>query len=545
MQFTRRSFFPLSAAVIATTPRISYARSASSDHRRQEAYQLRIEAARNERDQPVPDHVSNGDETTYASRIGNFTKGLPHNEIGEVNANAYTTLLNALESSTMADMEKIVMGASDPSKQMKLVNPLSGVAFDMEGCDSHALAQPAAPALSSAEAAGEMVELYWMALLRDVAFTDYSSNALVQAACDELSKLSNFKGPKINGNVTPQTLFRGFTAGDTVGPYLSQFMVRPVPYGAQDVDQKIFPYAPGADFLTDFASFLAVQNGNMPSAAVTYGNRTLLRNPRDLAAWVHVDVLFQAYFNAANILMMPPNASDSLSAGGMGAPASPANPYNSSKTQAAFGTFGPPFFASMVPEAAIRALKAVWFEKWYVHRRVRPEEFGGLIHNHLAGKASYPIHSEALNSAAVARVKQQNGTALLPMAFPEGCPLHPSYGAGHATVAGACVTMAKALFDESFPISNPVVPSADGQTLVAYTGSDAHQLTVGGELNKLAANVAIGRNMAGVHYRSDYAESLRLGEQVAIHILRDHKLTFREDFSGFTFTSFDGEKIAI
>ncbi len=32
----------------------------------------------------------------------------------------------------------------------------------------------------------------------------------------------------------------------------------------------------------------------------------------------------------------------------------------------------------------------------------------------------------------------------LPMAFQEGSPMHPSYGAGHATVAGACVTILKA-----------------------------------------------------------------------------------------------------
>jgi len=384
-----------------------------------------------------------------------------------------------------------------------------------------------------------------MALLRDTSFNDYSSNALVQAACADLSKLSSFKGPKVNGKVTPQTLFRGFAAGDTVGPYLSQFMVRPVPYGAQAVEQKIRAYAPGVDYLTDYAKWLAVQNGNAPTGGNSYADRTLLRNPRDLAAWVHVDVLFQAYFNAANILMMPPNPNDPITGGGMGAAPSPSNPYIGSKTQVGFGTFGAPFFASVVPEAATRALKAVWFEKWYVHRRLRPEEYAGLVHNTLAGRATYPVHSDILNSDAANRIKQQFGSWLLPQAFAEGCPIHPSYGAGHATVAGACVTMLKALFDESYLVTNPVVPSADGQTLVPYTGADAGQLTVGGELNKLAANVAIGRNMAGVHYRTDYAESLRLGEKVAIHILTDLRETFAENFSGFTFTSFDGSPVTI
>ena len=544
-KYTRRSAFSLTAAAVAAASARGGSAGSIAERRREDAFQLRMQAARAEHEIALPSHDSNGDESAYAKRWGNFSKGLPHNNLGEVDLNAYTTLLNALSSGNPADMEAVLMGASDPSNQLKMVNPLAGLAFDMEGCDSHALSQPPAPAFASAEAAGEMVELYWMALMRDVAFTDYASNALAQAACNDLSSLSNFKGPKVNGKVTPQTLFRGFASGDTAGPYLSQFMVRPVPYGAQDVEQKIFAYAPASDYLTNYAAWLAVQNGNAPAQGNAYSNRTLLRNPRDLAAWVHVDVLFQAYFNAANILMMPPNAANTISGGGMGALASPTNPYHASKNQGGFGTFGAPFFASIVPEASTRALKGVWFEKWFVHRRLRPEQFGGRIHNHLSQNASYPIHADALNSASTARVKQQFGTWLLPMAFPEGCPIHPSYGAGHATVAGACVTMLKAVFDESFPVANPVVPSADGQTLVPYTGPDANQLTVGGELNKLAANVAIGRNMAGVHYRTDYVASLRLGEQVAIHLLRDHRHTFAEEFSGFSFTSFDGARITI
>src|SRR5438105_6658339 len=133
-------------------------------------------------------------------------------------------------------------------------------------------------------------------------------------------------------------------------------------------------------------------------------------------------------------------------------------------------------------------------------------------------------------------------TNLLPMAFSEGCPLHPAYGAGHATVAGACVTILKAWFDESHLIPNPVQATPDGLSLVPYTGP---ALTVGGELNKLASNVAIGRNLAGVHWRSDATESLKLGEAVAISILRDQRNTYNESFNGFTFTKFDGTRVTI
>ena len=130
----------------------------------------------------------------------------------------------------------------------------------------------------------------------------------------------------------------------------------------------------------------------------------------------------------------------------------------------------------------------------------------------------------------------------MPMAFAEGCPTHPSYTAGHATVAGACVTILKALFDENHVIPNPVVPTADGLALVPYSGPP---LTVGGELNKTASNVATGRNIGGVHWRSDARESMKAGEALAISILRDQRACYNEPFNGFTFTKFDGTTITV
>jgi hypothetical protein len=128
------------------------------------------------------------------------------------------------------------------------------------------------------------------------------------------------------------------------------------------------------------------------------------------------------------------------------------------------------------------------------------------------------------------------------MAFPEGSPTHPAYGAGHATVAGACVTILKAFFDESFVLPQPVEASADGLSLTPYSGPP---LTVGGELNKLASNIALGRNIAGVHWRSDATESLRLGEEVALRFLREERACFNERFDGFSLTRFDGASIIV
>jgi hypothetical protein len=184
-------------------------------------------------------------------------------------------------------------------------------------------------------------------------------------------------------------------------------------------------------------------------------------------------VLFEAYFNAC--LWLIDN----------GAPLSPTNPYLNSRTQTGFGTFGAPHIKTMVAEVATRALKAVWFQKWFVHRVLRPEAFGGLVHNVLTNTRSYPLHTDILNSKAVENVFHRNGTYFLPHAFPEGCPQHPSYGQGHGAVAGACATIVMAFFDESWIIPNPVMPSDDGLSLIPYRGSDAGQLTVGGKMNKL------------------------------------------------------------
>ena len=153
----------------------------------------------------------------------------------------------------------------------------------------------------------------------------------------------------------------------------------------------------------------------------------------------------------------------------------------------------------------------------------------------------YPINSEILNAQSLQQTKSVTGTYLLPQAFPEGCPLHPSYGSGHATVAGATITLLKAWYDGSFIIPQPVQPSTTGESLTPYIGLP---LTVHGELQKLASNIAQGRCIAGVHWRSDSDVSLVLGEEVAIALLREQKHLFNEN-STLTFRKFDGHLVTI
>lgn len=492
---------------------------------------------------------SNNDETDFPNKIGNYHKGLPHNAFGEVAAAAYQTLLDAtgVGSSPPAAAFPDIQTTQGPNCGRKLTNPQSGLS---KNCD---LPQPkrfrmrSAPKVNSAEAAAEAVELYWMALLRDVHFAQFTNNPMIADAAAELSGLTEFTGPTLNGIVTPQTIFRGCSRGNEVGPLLSQFLLRDIPYGSLTINQRQLTVvgesvvgAGNADYVTKYPEWLAIQNGKTNSPSDMFdGTRRYIRNMRDLGQYVHVDALYEAYLNACLILL------------GMRTPVDNGNPYKTphpnAGNQIGFGTFGPPHILSLVCEVATRALKAVWWQKWFVHRRLRPEAYGGLVHHTKSGGPIYPVHAQVLSSDAVSLTVAKFGTCLLPMAFPEGSPTHPAYGAGHGTVAGACVTLLKAWFDEDAPMPNPVVASDDGLTLVPYSGGDteAMSLTVGGELNKVAANISIGRNMAGVHWRSDYFESIRLGERVAICLLFNQRGDyFGEDWS-FTFTNFDGEEVVI
>ena len=95
----------------------------------------------------------------------------------------------------------------------------------------------------------------------------------------------------------------------------------------------------------------------------------LHHTPRDLCTYVHYDALHQAYFNACLILL------------GMEAPFDPDLPFqlpDSTDKQTGFAQFGPPHILNLVSEVATRALKAVRFQKYNVHRRVRPEVVAAL-----------------------------------------------------------------------------------------------------------------------------------------------------------------------
>lgn len=377
-----------------------------------------------------------------------------------------------------------------------------------------------------------------------------------------------------------KTAFRGVTPGDDVGPYISQFLLagtagitekdqepnrQPsdglISYGAITIDQRVRVAKEGIDYMTKWCDWYDVQQGADLQNQEDYEQdkppfRRFITTPRDLATYVHYDALYQAYLNACLILLAERVPFDEQVPFDKKIPFDPGLPFQDRDIrdhQQGFAHFGPPHILTLVTEVATRALKAVRFQKFNVHRRLRPEALAARLEKatvlegrgigQFAAMAQEPGLKDILDL-----IEEKNGNRLLPMAFCEGSPMHPSYGAGHATVAGACVTILKAFFDHSHLIEMAgegmaFVPDneTNGATLKAVP---SEPLTVEGELNKLASNISIGRNWAGVHYFSDYIESLRMGEQIAIGILEEQKLTYHENFS-MTVPLFDGGSIRI
>ncbi|MBV8843962.1 MAG: hypothetical protein JO307_14230, partial [Bryobacterales bacterium] len=294
---------------------------------------------------PAPSQLDNGDEALYADKSGTYTKGVLQAGIGVVDPAAYQSFKKALASGDPADFEKIIVGGT-----RTLNGPQGGLAFYLDCLDGGQFVSPPAPALASEAYATELVELYWASLLRDVAFTDYAGNAIAQQAATELSGMPAYAGPRdAASQVTPDLLFRGGFAGDTSGPYVSQFLLQPTAFGSLPITQQYVTNQAHVDFMLDPAEFLNVQNGIDTGKKLTPGAALYLHDGRGLAAYTHDDVLYEAYFIAYLVL----SAFNKLN---------PGNPYKHSKTQNGFATMGGPDFAATLAAVAKEALKAVWYQ---------------------------------------------------------------------------------------------------------------------------------------------------------------------------------------
>jgi hypothetical protein len=92
-------------------------------------------------------------------------------------------------------------------------------------------------------------------------------------------------------------------------------------------------------------------------------------------------------------------------------PLNPGNPYIGSKTENGFGTFGPPDIAATLVSVAGKAIREIWYQKWWVHLRHRPESGGAILYLQKTGQCGTiegHVSDTVLNS-----------------------PTHPAYPTGH------------------------------------------------------------------------------------------------------------------
>jgi hypothetical protein len=527
-----------------------------SGDRAEDAFEYRIRRAFANR-VDIGELPDNGDRARFTDFSALHSKALRHDGLGVPNRASYLSLINALQSESFSALQNVIVASPGGGPNSQLNGPAGSFALDLEGRDSHAFRiPPPSPSVASAQTASEQVEHYWAALLRDVPFSQYPVNSLVEQAVADLNSRS-FIRSRANHQfpfpVTPQNLFRGqvFVGdGNVMGPYVSQFLVQPTSFGAQALSQRYKTFLPvgggGSDFLFDVVSYQNAQDGVASGDPPPDPIARFIRSGRDLTAYTRVDVLYQAYFVAFLVLA------------GINAPPNPGNPYVGSNTQKAFGTLGGPDAAGTLAEMATRALKASWTRKWITDLRLRPEEYGALVEARRIGstpvpQASRALHSDVLTSAVLPIILSNYGTHLLPQAYPEGSPTHPCYTGGHSTVAGACCTALKFFFDGSQKIRPLLLaagmdvkePRPDGLALRNYTGADRNDLDINGELSKLAFNIPFGHGVhAGIHFRSSNYWGILLGEAVALSVLRDRARSYSEPFT-INITKFDGTTATI
>ena len=459
-----------------------------------------------------------------------------------------------------SDVEKIIKGAKEGGSSLNdvpihnlSVRKLEGLAaansFNLIGTDSSVPRVEYKP-IDSEGSVFEMSEVYAKSIKRNTSFWDIENLSTTDVCIETLNNFTDRTTAPTDGSIiTGKTLFRGSSPDETVGPYVSQFLYLDFNYGNIKVVQKYEIEDDSEDSVTK-QGWLNIQNGVTPGGNNKTGQEFYCFSGRVLGSKVHSDPLYQFYYNAALIAFQ----------NGIGPSA-----FSHGKTTAWVSGGGPDVLASLA-HVALGALRVAWYQKYCVTMRIRPEVYAQRIQ--LAYESSEDFvkkvqglknikdicDSKCLDLLQAVMTANNSTERYLKLQFPEGSPTHPSTVAGHAAVAGACVTILKAMLDthdsnglkKAWP--ETVVHSLTGEALDPYTGSTTG-MTIVGELNKLASNVSLGRDWSAVHYRVDGDLGLVLGQDYAITYLvdkcKEYSESYNKVFEGFTLEKFSGETVKI
>lgn len=467
----------------------------------------------------------------------------------------------------------------------------SAVSLTTEGTDAFLPSLPEAPAYDGGRTTVELLEAYAMSQLRDEPLDTIESASLLQDLRTDFNRVLDdadledyaghdfgwFQGFDADGSFAgsesgvAENVFRDPIYGCDVGPYGSQIWYDDVPLGGIEFPLQVRPItgvkgtdgrAPelteldtsGPPFCTTESAVLEnirQRSGAEPGHDEDYrvdlerGEAVYPYRGIDFASQVRDDPAYQPYLLAA------------LQLSSWRAPANPENPYVRNSDQAdvdgvhPYIDFGAVGVLDLIARVCRNALIAAWHQKWFVHRRLRPETYGLRIHEDRDyGLPDLLDPGAWQGSEVIGTVQDEHGTPLLPQVYPEGGPAHPAYPSGHSVIAGACAAVLKTHFadisldelananpalggESNRYFDGPKIPDpSNPQEVDDYTASDASDMTVHGEINKFASNIGMARIWAGVHYRSDHLYGMLLGEQVAAATMWDHYTRNTETFGG-------------
>lgn len=391
--------------------------------------------------------------------------------------------------------------------RMKLASPRWGVLPPPTGFGDF-------PADDSAQTAAELIELALLARELDTPWR--GMREAVQRRGNPLDGL----GEILQGPTRPASLFRPEEQASPE-PYVSQLLLLPIPMGAMVAEQR-YRLRTGAYGVT--AETQAAMLRGAPIESQSYGPEVYIHTPRAMASAMHMDPPYLMGLHAMLIL------------DGLRVPRSslfPALP-----AEAGFTDYGGAAAAQcLLAEASDAAFRDCWKLKYDPdpqRRRARPEEL--LARQEVL----HPIWHER----GAPLLAPWGGRLPLPIA--EGAPPHPSWISGHAATAGAeAVEMMATYRDGPWPLA-PIQASPDGLMLIPASSS---ALTVHGEIRKFAWNKSFGRGALGVHYRSDVAAGLLVGQAAAVRVLRQRKAEAEAlglaPWGTVTFEGFGGQLITI
>jgi hypothetical protein len=520
---------------------------------------------------------------------GVFSKGLTGHTGGGVTGPigpepvVYQTFVDAIRNKDLNVLNQFANSLSPTLLYApKLVDPYSLFDVEYEGLYRASFNLPLAPSPISMQTQAEMLEVYSMAYIRDfnLILLDPSDNrydsltgvgtggwttskSIVAGQILELNRFNtnNFTGTpnylnapvNSSGNITEGLLYRGKTQGDLQGPYVSQMFFYSVFPGNLYLNQNYLvadisfnSIDLSNNFNNSKSTFTNIWNGGNGKSKGTFALR-YLSTIRDLAIYINKDEVWQAFFIAATFCL-----DRGINRGFFTKSRKPGT--------CRFINLGAVDLYALMVKAMKQAMNACWVWKWS-QLRLRPEELAYQTNLALNG-LNFGLTGPYLNNQILKDISDNNygNGVILPGAYSAGCPSHPAYPAGHATIAGSMTAILKAWFNCD-SLVEAYVPDVSGGLYGGYsvfagtnlklykqkssdpTGATAY-FRLDNEFDKMASNCSYSRCMAGVHYRTDCDYGLELGENVAIAVLQQEVFKYEDDVC-FRFRKRDGTIIDI